>query len=205
MFKPDILIADDHPLLLKGLEEFLKEAGGGDSQTQTKATISQAQAEYLELLAKLYAQRRRFTEAALVFLRLAERHRGADSIELTLMKRYELMSTSLVHAKSQPGGVDVELVERLEGKLGVLAFQQRAQRILEEKADQDQTSQHLREKAMELAGEVVDISTLYNNYTSELQLWGLCIEVLDFAHHSDEVGDPLCECSRPTKHILMYS
>ncbi|MCK8522667.1 response regulator transcription factor [Aquimarina sp. D1M17] len=25
MFKPDILIADDHPLLLKGLEEFLKE------------------------------------------------------------------------------------------------------------------------------------------------------------------------------------
>ena len=148
------------------LEAYLADLGAFETARQGGA-LTQSQARHLELLAKLYAEKRKPGLAAQVFYALAER--VADGAAVALEERGALLDLALSHARGKGGGaapstngltassggpfdvssssssaVDAEFVDALEGKVRVFGFQSRLraafQHIAAESANHSENS-----------------------------------------------------------------
>lgn len=159
---------------------------GGLTGLQAGSPVSASQARRLELLAKLYVQRKRHSNAACVLELLALRQSAPGEAPVPLQERRSHLSVALLHAKSstpQPtsagaGGAD-QLTEQLDGQLRVLDFQLRIHRELSARGPEWQAGRETLESAP------LPLSTLWEEFAQPAQLWDVCLGMLHFARHTN--------------------
>ena len=176
------------------LEQHLAERGAFKTARQGGA-LTRDESRHLELLARLYARRKRHGLAAQVFFALAERVAAADCA-VSLDERAALLDLALRHAKSPgaraelgEGGAAESQVETLEGKIKVLEFQRRLHATFTERArrggaDADRDAR----LAAELERELRPLSDMYNDFAKPRDMHDVCLEMLHFSRYRDADG-----------------
>ena len=198
------------------LEAYLADLGAFETARQGGA-LTQSQARHLELLAKLYAKKRKPGLAAQVFYALAER--VAEGAAVALEERGALLDLALMHARGKGGGppstngltassggpfdvssssspaVDAEFVDALEGKVRVFGFQSRLRAAFQHAAESANHSENSdADPSAALAAvaalerELLPLSDMYNDFARPAEMYDVCLEMLHFSRYDDPEG-----------------
>ncbi|KAJ3091850.1 hypothetical protein HK102_013147 [Quaeritorhiza haematococci] len=136
-----------------------------------------------DLLWQYYVQNNQFAKAARVLSELAE----AEIFDIDLNKRIEYLSRAVANAKSSgPGGFgggNGELLHDLEEKIDVARVQLEVLRAVQSLPDEEHA-------VLELNGQLMTISDLYNSFAQPLRLNEIKLLIL---HTSDHKDRPLVE------------
>ncbi|KAK9925018.1 hypothetical protein M0R45_033359 [Rubus argutus] len=214
-----------------GLENELFECGGPDlvpllqrvagepklQATSSATLVPSKQAKYSEVLASYYALKGKHLLAARALQRLVERS-STDSEDVpTLDQRCQYLTKEILQAKNASNSDD--LVQLLEGKLGVLRFQIKIKAELEalvsrvealpgsSESEQSGTNPNIaRGKAKELSLYLKSLTELLYDYAVPFELWEICLEMLYYASNSStnaEYSDNIRESwTRVIDHAL---
>lgn len=146
------------------IEDFLKTATAQQPETTTM----------FDLLWKFYEKSGQYVAAAKILNKLADRH----STDLSLEGRISYLSRAIMCVKSSEGAG--ELLHHLEEKMEVARVQLMvldAVRARSELAREDQVAR--------LNSDLVDITTLYQDWAEPYQLWECKLAILQCAGHPD--------------------
>jgi len=151
------------------IEEFLKR--GTVQHPETLAMF--------DLLWKYYEKNSQYVPAGRILSKLADRH----STELDLAGRVQYLSRAIMCVKSSEGGsggrAAGELLHHLEEKMEVARVQLQ---VLEAVSANSETAGQVGR----LNSDLLDISTLYQDWAEPLQLWECKLAILQCAGHPDQ-------------------
>jgi hypothetical protein len=125
----------------------------------------------------------RYAAAAGVYRALAERRSRAGDAAVTLEQRLDALHNALLQARSVG---DEQLTDGLRGSVKVMSLQlaiasQLKQRMAAAAIPAGMTREQLQGQLKELQSSSLDISDLYNTYAQPLELWGVCLDICNFA------------------------
>lgn len=145
--------------------------------------LSRRQVAHLELLARLHIKKGKYAAAAGVYRALAERRSGAGDAAVSLEQRLDALHNALLQARSVG---DEQLTDGLRGSVKVMSLQlsiadQLKQRLAAAAIPAGCTREQLQAQLRELQSSSLDISDLYNSYAQPLELWGVCLDICNFA------------------------
>lgn len=177
-------------LQVDDLEDYLAKEGGLTQGVQKLATVerigplSGLQEVQLELLAKLYVNKKRFSDAAQVYRILGDRISGHQDLAVSLEKRIHHYQDAVLQARSAGDG---HLSDSLKTTLQILTIQAHiAQRLRDQiEGGPPANLEGLQQALVEVDTQMKDISELYNTYASPHGMWDVCLELLDFADQQD--------------------
>jgi hypothetical protein len=125
----------------------------------------------------------RYAAAAGVYRALAERRSGPGDASVSLEQRLDALHNALLQARSVG---DEQLTDGLRGSVKVMSLQlaiasQLQQRLAAAAIPAGSTREQLHAQLRELQSSSLDISDLYNTYAQPLELWGVCLDICNFA------------------------
>jgi hypothetical protein len=125
----------------------------------------------------------RYAAAAGVYRALAERRSGSGDAAVSLDQRLDALHNALLQARSVG---DEQLTDGLRGSVKVMSLQlaiasQLKQRITAGQIPAGTTREQLQAQLRELQSSSLDISDLYNTYAQPHELWGVCLDICNFA------------------------
>ncbi|KAK7492894.1 hypothetical protein BaRGS_00015841 [Batillaria attramentaria] len=141
---------------------------------QRRANQPGDKAAALDMLWKFYEKNNNFTAAARILAQLSERH----GMDLPLTRRLEYLSRAIMCAKSATsvGGAAAsgEFLHELEEKMEVARLQLQVQKALQrvgESAMATSLQVDVREALDRLQSDLLDITTLYEDFADRFDLW----------------------------------
>eukprot|EP00879_Flechtneria_rotunda_P014909 GHRR01015578.1.p2 GENE.GHRR01015578.1~~GHRR01015578.1.p2 ORF type:complete len:614 (+),score=290.82 GHRR01015578.1:3672-5513(+) len=160
--------------------------------------LSRRQVKHLELLARLHIKKAKYAAAAGIYRALAERRSGPGDAAVSLGQRLDALHNALLQARSVG---DEQLIEGLRGSVKVMTLQiaivdqlkqfaaavrraagtQQGQAAAGAVLPPNITREQLGSQLRELQSSSLDISDLYNAYAQPYELWGICLEICNFA------------------------
>ncbi|EXJ58014.1 hypothetical protein A1O7_05437 [Cladophialophora yegresii CBS 114405] len=137
---------------------------------------------YADLLWKYYGQANQFSEAAKIQLQLAR-----SSFPISLEKRIEYLSRARANASTYtPGGnrkMKQQLLQEISELLEIATIQDE---ILQRLQDDARLGDDRRQEVLDqVNGQILDITTLYNNYADNAGYYDLCLLIYQTADHRD--------------------
>jgi len=151
------------------IEEFLKR--GAVQHPETLAMF--------DLLWKYYEKTSQYVPAARILAKLADRH----STELSLSGRVQYLSRAIMCVKSSEGGsasrAAGELLHHLEEKMEVARVQLQVLEAISGRPEAESQTGRLN-------SDLLDITTLYQDFAEPLQLWECKLAILQCAGHPDQ-------------------
>lgn len=172
-------------MFLKMLYGFLVRSKGGEVELLQRR--SQGIEAFLKerndqhLMWRYYAKHGRYLDAAIILLELAE---GGG--EKSLVDRLNYLACALHNAKTAAAAADPRaesLLINIADFMDVAKVQLRVQQELKQRGSD---SENVREALLKLDGRIMDLSTLFNNYTRPFELLEACLEALRCGSYRDD-------------------